>query len=302
VVPVGTVTNAAVCDLSMAEYQARKALSAGGAWILSEECPARYWQVSPWNPEAMDVARREFDIGTALHLAVLEPDALAQRVAPINADSYRTRAAQQAREAAHQAGKTPLLDQDFALVGALAAAVRKHRTAARLLDGGRSEVSLFWTDDDTGVPCKARVDRLARDGKHLIDLKTCASAAPRAFAAQAFRDGHFLRAAWYLAGAAIVTGTVPQAYVFVCVEKEPPHVVSCYTLDERALAWGGQVMRRALRRFAVCRDALDWSAGYVRGVTTVGLPAWSEYQLADRDAAGAFSADAIRRGNEFLAP
>jgi hypothetical protein len=306
VIPNGVIPNGVFSDMPMAEYQAVKALSAGGAWILSEECPARYWQESPFNPEATAETRRAFDIGTALHLAVLEPDVLAQRVIVINTENYRTKSAQEAREAAYAAGKTPLLAREFALVEAMDLALRRHRIAAELLAGGRSEVSLFWQDEDSGVACKARVDRIAPGWKHLIDLKTCASAAPRAFQARAFDDGHFLRAAWYLEGAIAVTGTLPDSYIFVCVEKDPPHVVSCFTLDERALAWGAQIMRRALRRFARCQAAQDWRAGYVQDITTLGLPSWSEYWLADREAAGEFTsalgADAMRRGNAFLRP
>lgn len=42
--------------------------------------------------------------------------------------------------------------------------------AAEMLDGGHSEVSIFWTDKITGVKCKARFDKLKPN--HINDLKT----------------------------------------------------------------------------------------------------------------------------------
>lgn len=46
----------------------------------------------------------------------------------------------------------------------------RHADVQKLLDGGESEVSIFWTDDETGLPMKARLDRLKPT--YVADLKT----------------------------------------------------------------------------------------------------------------------------------
>lgn len=301
------MTDSIIRGLPYAEYAATKALSASGAFVLSEECPARYWQQSPWNPKREPDDRNHFDIGKALHLAVLQPDDLAEAVVIIDAGDYRTNKAKELRDDAYAARKTPLLVKELDIVVAMDRAIHADPYAAALIGDGNpkdNEVSFFWEDPQTGTPCKARADRIARA---MLDLKTAACAAPTAWQAAAFRDGHFLRAAWYLDGWEVASGDVMRRYAFIVVEKEPPHVVQVYDLAERALAWGRMMMHRALNRFAECSVAGKWSEGYGPPMT-IDLPTWAEYRLADREQAGDFSRSArpasaeVRRGIDFLAP
>lgn len=48
--------------------------------------------------------------------------------------------------------------------------VLAHSSAAKAMTGGHSEVSIFWTDEEYGVPMKARLDYLKV--KAVVDLKT----------------------------------------------------------------------------------------------------------------------------------
>lgn len=307
------MTERIVRGMSFADYESVKALSASGAFVLSEECPARFFEQSPWNPNREPDERRHFNIGRALHLAVLEPDALAEAIVLVNADDYRTKAAQAARDDAYDAGKTPLLVKELDLVVAMDRAIHADPHAAELLGDGDpadNEVSFFWEDPQTGTPCKARADRISRQHRAIIDLKTAACAAPLAFKAAVFRDGHYLRAPWYLDGYEVVTGDVMKRYVFIAVEKEPPNVVAVYDLSDRALAWGRMMVRRSLNRFVECQVANKWREGY-GGPSVIDLPEWAEYRLADREQAGDFKLSAspakpmaadVRRGFDFLAP
>ena len=63
-----------ISGLPPVEYQAMRALSASGAWLLAEECAAKFLWRSPWNPLYVPEAKTDFDIGVAAHLAVLEPE------------------------------------------------------------------------------------------------------------------------------------------------------------------------------------------------------------------------------------
>src|SRR5947209_5113581 len=79
-----------ISDLPAAEYHAMKALSASGAWILAEDCPAKFLWRSPWNPLWQGEDSADFDMGTAAHFAVLEPDQFATRTELVDAPDYRT--------------------------------------------------------------------------------------------------------------------------------------------------------------------------------------------------------------------
>jgi hypothetical protein len=283
----------------MAEYQALKALSAGGAWTLSEVCPAHYWATSPFNPDALPQQnKREFDIGTAAHIAVLEPHLYSDRVVEVPFDSYKPAVARSMRDAVWEAGKTPLKPSEVEIVNGVRDAIQRNTAVAKLFTGGVAEVACEW--ETYGVPCKCRPDYLTP--KHIVDLKTVHCAHPRAAAMAAVRDGWHLRDVWYREGVTRHRGGNKRQYLFVCVEKTPPYLIEVYTLDERAIAWGEQVMLRALKLFRQLRAAGCWPGYNDYAPVKLSLPAWSEYQLADREQAGEFSDAEIRRGNEWLAP
>jgi hypothetical protein len=284
----------------MDDYHAVRALSASGAWTLIQECPAQYWFESPWNPDFAPKNSLVFDIGTATHLAVLEPDQLGRRVACIDAKDYKTRLAQEARDWAYASGLVPLLPQHVDLVRHLSAALRADPWAADLLEGCEPELSVFW-NADIGVPCKARPDFVTRDRAVLGDIKTCPTANPRAFQRTAFNSGYFLRAAWYIDGYEQATGSTVHDYWFVIVGKEPPYLVSTLRLGPRAIEWGRMTVRRALAIFRKCSQTGHWPT-YCLEPSTLELPTWAEYQLHERNEAGEFTADDARLSMEFLRP
>lgn len=291
--------NRIVRDLPESDYHSLPALSAGGAWMLASECPALYHANSPFNPDALPPDNaKEMDIGTALHLAVLEPDRLADRTVLVHAENWRTKAAQEARDQAYDAGLTPLLPKDRDLVERLAAALRSNEFVAELIDGADTEVSYLWTSE--GIPCKARADIISRDRRRIADLKASASAAPGFFQRQAFNAGHFLRAVWYQRGWQAVAGENAD-YWFVVVSRNAPHLVTIARLDDRALAWGEMMVRRALRLFRECNEAGTWPP-YCTEPTTLALPTWAEFQLAEREQAGDFGAMQAATSLEWLRP
>ena len=287
-----------IAGLPAAEYYAVRALSASGAWLLSEECAAKFLWKSPWNPLYEPEQKSEFDIGVAAHLAVLEPGRQADSIVLIEAGDYRTAKARDARDAARGEGKVPLLTYQLDIVRAIAGSIRAHPIAAAAFRGGEAEVTLTWRDRETGVPCKARPDYLPAHGSWLVDLKTAASANPRSWRDQACRFGYHVRAAWYLDGAQIVLGQAPAEYWFVIVEKEPPYLVSVIGFDEEALSWGRVANRKACEMFARAAAMNDWPGYREPGQNhdrafRVGLPPWAIYQLQDREAAGEFNNDAV---------
>jgi hypothetical protein len=287
-----------ISSLAAVDYHAMRALSASGAWLLAEDCAAKFLWRSPWNPLYEPEPRIDFDIGVAAHLAVLEPDRQADSVVLIEAGDYRTTKAREARDAARAGGKVPLLPYQLDIVQAIAGSIRAHPIASEAFTGGEAEVTLIWRDAETSVPCKARPDYLPAHGRWLVDLKTAASANPRSWRDQAYRLGYHARAAWYLDGAAAVLGEVPEEYWFVLVEKEPPYLVSVVSFDNDALAWGRIANRKACERFACAAAANDWPGYREPGQNhdrafRIGLPPWAIYQLQDREEGGEFTPEPL---------
>lgn len=130
---------------------------------------------------------------------------------------------------------------------------------------------MFWTDPETGITCRGRMD-WARDNA-LVDVKTApyGKSTPAAFAKDAANFDYPMQAAHYTDGWEVLTGKrVP--FLFVVVEKEPPYLVRVYQLSEADLETGRERIREARRLFA------DYeSNGYPddsTDITTLNLPGW----------------------------
>lgn len=159
-----------VYDMPADDYHAHPALSSSGARkLLAPSCPA----IFDYERQHGEERKQEFDLGTAAHTLLLgfgpEPHV-------IDADSYRTKAAQQERDEAYARGDVPLLPKEFDAVQAMVTAVRQHPRASELLSAGKAEQSLFWTDPTTGVLCRARPDWLRADA--VVDYKGLALDTP----------------------------------------------------------------------------------------------------------------------------
>lgn len=275
-------------NLPAPEYHAIKAMSAGMAWTMDSECPLKAWLESPWNVAREASTATHFDIGTAAHLAVLEPHLFSERVVTHEFDTYQKKEAREIRDAAYQLGKTPLKPAERDVVMGIHSSVERHKEASRLFRNGDAEISLEW--EWNGIPCKCRPDYLPDNLKYVVDLKTANSVNPRVVSRALERDGWFVRAPWYLGGIKAVTGTMPDKYLFVVVEKDDPHMVEVFELEERAIVQGEQIVMRALNLFADCMETGVWPtySGNQGGIIKVGRPTWAEYQHADRDEAGDF--------------
>lgn len=261
-----------VFDVPEAEYRADPALSCSEARkILS--APARYL----YDRAAGEQHADHFDFGKAAHTTILGVGA---PVAVLDFDDWRTKDARQAKADAYEAGLIPVLASAWTSVEAMAAAVRAHPIASRLInpERGTAERSLFWSDERTGLPLRARLDWCPHkaDGRRLVvvDLKsTPATADPRSFGKSAASFAYHQQAAWYLDGVRRLIAD-DAAFVFVVVEKSPPHLVNVIELDGEALAIGRDRNRRAIDVWAACLERDEWP-GYPMEIASASLPRWA---------------------------
>ncbi|MEN9806177.1 MAG: hypothetical protein RL756_685 [Pseudomonadota bacterium] len=214
-------------------------------------------------------------VGTATHMAVLEPARFDAEVVVSPKFDKRSKAGKAEAEAwaAAHAGRLVIDEETFDAVRRMADAVRAHPAASALLQSGVPEVSMMWADADTGVACKSRADWLRPDGL-IVDLKTARDASPGGFARAIGQYGYALQAAWYLAGARVVLREEPAGFVFVAVEKDPPHAVGVYALDAASVDAAADRIAGALVRLLDCQRSGHWPA-YSSLVETITAPAWA---------------------------
>lgn len=273
------VTEPGVYDMPADEYLTDPvpggSLSASGARkLLPPSCPALF----DYERRNRPTPTAEFSFGHAAHRLVL---GVGPEIVVVDADSWRTKAAQQARDAAHAEGKTPLLPHDFQVVMAMVKALREHPVARALfgLGSGRPEQSLFWRDQETGIMCRARLDWLRHNdsNRRLIvpDYKTAASAAPERFERALHDYGYHRQAAWYMDGVKALDLTDNPAFVFVVQEKTPPYLVSVFEPDALALEAARHYNRQARLVYAQCQASGRWP-GYSDEVELISLPPWAQ--------------------------
>ena len=265
-----TVTDAPpaglVHGLPELEYHALPGLSSTGIKHLLRS-PAHY----QWHKNNR-VEKPAFDMGHAVHADALETGL---DVVRIEADSWRTKAAQEARDAAHAAGKVPLLAADADRAADIARAVKAHPIAGPLLTSGQPEVSLLWTDPTTGVDCRGRLDYLRHlnDGRPaIVDVKTTGKSA-LTFSRSVIDYGYDTQAWHYADGYERVTGVEP-VWLWVVVETEPPHGVIVRQASPDVMYVGSLKTRHARELYRDCTEAGVWPS-YTPEIEPVDLPAWA---------------------------
>lgn len=234
-------------------------------------------------------------LGTAAHLAILQPELfegrylVAGRCVQLTA---KGRGPQCTRPGVARWGGNWLCTQhalpldpdrdmeiitadDATRIAGMVEALRAHGAASLFTTPcqGPAEVSAVWQDPETREGCKLRADKLCPALNVVVDVKTAEDASPDAFARSIETYGYARQAAHYLRGLAAL-GEAYESFVFVVIEKSPPHAVGVYRLDDESLELGDGQMRRALDTYAQCERSGVWPA-YGDAIQDIRLPAWA---------------------------
>lgn len=265
-------TAAIVNDMPEAEYHARPEFSASGAKAILKS-PAHFaWQ------QINTVHKDAYDVGTAVHAAVL---GTGWPIAIFDFDSWRTKEAKEAKEAARAEGKVPFLAHEYHPITRMAAAVLAHPGARKILERpGVAEASAFATDPESGVALRSRFDYLpapTADRTEIGELKTSVSADPNDFDRICAKFGYDVGGVMYPFVLKLARGDMDALVKFIVVETSAPHLVSVNELDAEFEAIGRQRMRRAIDTYARCMESGEW-AGYGDETHLIGPPRWLAYQ------------------------
>lgn len=246
-------------QLSRDEYDALGAVN----WTTLKEMhksPAHYRHRVDHPIE--DTTRLAF--GRAVHTAILEPDRFVLDY--IVFDGERRGNAWKAFRDEHT-DKTILTTKEYATCLNVRDAVRANKDAAPLLEGGTAELSVTWTDADTQLPCKARLDYLR--GGLIVDVKSTSCTDAWAFGGVSARMLYHGQLAFYQRG----IETVDDNPHIIAAEIEAPYDVAVFRLTDDAVLSGDQLVSDLLRKVSVCRKTKDWHGRY-DGVQDLTVPEW----------------------------
>ncbi len=262
-------------------YHSRPALSSTGARLLLPE-----YKGSPRKFQHALTHRRvsrAFDVGHAAHAKVLGVGAgvvcypAEHLTASGNVSTKQATVAWESEQRA--AGFTPISPDEASRVDAMAEAVLAHEGARPLLEVAvHREVSVFAEVD--GVPVRARFDALSDETRHGVfgvDLKTTEDATKAGFERSVAKWGYDVQAAHYEDVYAASEGRPIDRFVFIAVEKSPPHEVGVFELPDVWLEMGRVKAAEARRIYRECVESGRWP-GYTTELQVLDPPTWLVFE------------------------
>ena len=225
------------------------------------------------NPEP---PKAHYLIGLAIHCWVLEPDEFDSRYAEWDmltkkGDKLTARngAALEEWTDLHY-GAEPLLPAEMENAKRAGDAVLAHPVAARVLKGCRHEEPLVWTDPDTGIRCKGRVDAISP--VRITDLKSTQDVEARKFYGQAAKLLYHGQQSMYHTGAVTLRKIdgkeMPE---IISVEKEPPYDVAVDRMIPEDLHAGRALCVQLMNRLLECQAA-NYYPGKAPDLRYMNLP------------------------------
>jgi hypothetical protein len=262
--------------------------------ILLERCPhAAWWNHPRLNPQFQERHAVKFDRGTVAHKLLLGKG---KDFRIIEADDYRSKAAQQQRDAIREAGFVPVLVHHYQTAAAMATSARRQ---LKDIEGGPWAFSPEFGDielcgvsrDPIGCWTRTLIDFCGLrvpPGPVCWDYKTTAgTAAPLQI------KSHFNRMGWAFQAAfqeRIITTLKPELagrvqFRFLVQEDEEPYMCSVVEPAPDARTLAHKQVAAACAIWKACSAAGRWP-GYPRasvalGVTAVVEAMWLSRELDD---------------------
>lgn len=239
------------------------------------DCPLKAWMNHPrLNPRYKPKEKAIFDLGHVAHALFLEGT---DKIFEINADSWRSKAAQEARDAARKEGKIPLLIEHADQVRRMVEAADKQLADSELAirnirEEGDSELSYIWKERDVWM--RVRPDWIRKDRTIIIDYKTTGtSARPEEYSKIISSTGLDIQDAFYCRGVHNIEKSNPRLF-FMVQEVQAPFLCSFISLDTLFKEMGDQKVRKGIEAWRHCLKADRWP-GYSGKICTVEPKPWA---------------------------
>lgn len=184
----------------------------------------------------------DLNFGTALHLAVLEPDEFEKDNWKVLSPT-KTLSSEGAKKAWEQSGFKTLVTQEMLdKVCYMRDAIRGHSFADSLLTTlGKTEATGLAWDSVHNVLRKIRIDFLPDTASYMVDVKTTDSTNPFKFQASIRKFGYHMSSAWYLDTDEMITGKRREKMFFIACEgpkgasqdiDSTPFICRVFDIDE----------------------------------------------------------------------
>lgn len=200
------------------------------------------------------------EFGTLVHLLTLQPHLVLSQVATFPG-AKNARSSEYKEFSALHEGMMIVDEPTMHLAEAASDRLLNQSVMGRrfgdFVSEGESEVSVYYTDPSTDVPCRTRID--LRHPEAVFDLKTTAYPVTKQWIRQALNLSYDMQAYMYSLSDSLYEGrSVALPFVFMSVENEMPLSVSARRAGEAFMHEGAKKYQQAISAFAACAKVDFW--------------------------------------------
>jgi len=270
-------------SMTNAEYRKKEGISSSDLKRMMKSMA--HWKYYHDNPEDNDTEALQF--GRAYHKLMLEPDDFDNEFIVSPKFDRRTKDGKAAYEEfiKKAEGKEVINEETYQKLLEMQKALYD-TPFVKLLIKGEHEKSFFWTDEQTGIPCKCRPDSFGqiKDQYVAIDLKTTKDAETDHFMRDALKLGYDIQACHYCEGLE-ATYKKPFKFIFIAQEKTAPYLVNVLEADDYFMASGRELRSKLLDEYKKAEETGIYE-GYMSkegGINSLSVPAWLRDSLVVED-------------------
>lgn len=259
-------------SLSNEQYHAdRSAVSSTSLKLLIEKSPKAF--LASHN----GLMRKESDafrIGTALHMAILEPQ-LFEKSFVIMPKFSGTGAFARRDEwrASLQPGAVVLKEDEYNDLQEMINSVLSHQDACNILKHGQAEQSGYFRHQETGIKSRVRPDFLHLQNMAFLDVKSTTDVRADQFKKAIWTYRYDIQLAMYAYGIELITGKPVEYNLILVVEKKAPFECALYLCDEALMTKGREDYSLAMERLKQCIDENIFDS-YQKKIEPISLPEW----------------------------
>lgn len=242
--------------------------------------------------------KAHFDFGNAFELALLDPKGFDKDVAILQTEYWKDQALKEKPDLkiptlsakykglksyfeSKNDGKYLIPDTgkySFESIECMLESCHQDRVIQALIENTEYQLSLFWTDESSGLNLKTRPDICKRKKNVIINLKTAIDGSPSSFSRDLANYDYPLQACVEICGC-IESGLMPQVdnYFWLVVEKEPPFNATIYEFSPDDIKWCMDDYEYRLNRIKLAKEK-DFYPGYTDkadneyGILTAEIP------------------------------
>ena len=220
-------------------YHSHNSISASGLKTIYKKSVFHYL-----NKEQF-ISTPAMNFGSAVHSALLEPEKKEILALPENIN-LRTKKDRDFKNKliSDNKDKIVITHEEKKNLEQIVDNVSNNALATKLLTTlDEIEYSYYGTIDDVDV--RVRPDGLKRN-RHIIDIKTCQDASPKAFRSAIYNFSYHLQACFY----SEALGYDPASFRFIAIENKYPFDVAVYSLSDELIERGKTAWRIAFNAWS----------------------------------------------------